>query len=50
MAAAAAAGRLRDGDTRPRQGEAVISAAGTAAARGCAAAVAAADTAVGLLP
>ena len=46
----AAASRLRDGDTRPRQGEAAISAAGTAAARGCAAAVAAAETAVGLLP
>ena len=45
-----AAGRLRDGDTRPRQGEAAVSAAGTAEARGCAAAVAAAETAVGLLP
>ena len=46
----AAAGRLRDGDTQPRQGEAAVSAAGTAAARGCAAAVAAAEAAVGLLP
>ena len=44
--AAAATGRLHAGDTRPRQGEAADSAAGTAAARGGAAAVAAA---VGLL-
>ena len=45
-AATAAAGRLPDGDTGPRQGEAAVSAAGTAAARGGAAAVAV----VGLLP
>ena len=42
----AAAGRLHAGDTQPRQGEA----AGTAAAREGAAAVAAAEAAVGLLP
>ena len=48
--AAAAAGRLHDGDKQPRQGEAADSAAGTAAARGGAAAVAAAEAAVGLLP
>ena len=46
-AATAAAVQLHDGDTGPRQGEAV-SAAGTAAARGGAAA--AAEAAVGLLP
>ena len=49
-AATAAAGRLCTGDTRPRQGEAAVSAAGTAAAREGAAAVAAAEAAVGLLP
>ena len=38
------------GNTRPKQGEAAVSAAGTAAARGGAAAVAAAEAAVGLLP
>ena len=42
----AAAGRRHAGDTQPRQGEAAVSAAGTAAARGCAAA----EAAVGLLP
>ena len=50
MAAAAVAGRLHAGDTRPRQGEAAVSAAGTAAARGGAAAVAEVEAAVGLLP
>ena len=44
--AAAAAGRLHAGDTRPRQGEAAVSAVGTAAA-GEGAAV---EAAVGLLP
>ena len=42
----AAAGRLHAGDMRSRQGEAAVSAAGTAAARDGAAAVAA----VGFLP
>ena len=49
-AAAAAAGRLRAGQSRTKQGEAAVSATGTAAARGGAAAVAAAEAAVGLLP
>ena len=47
---AAAAGRLHTGNLRSRQGEAAVSAAGTAAARGGAAAVAAVEAAVGLLP
>ena len=38
------------GNTRPKQGEATVSAAVAAAARGGAAAVAAAEVAVGLLP
>ena len=49
-AAAAAAGRLHADNSWTRQGEAAVSAAGTAAARGGAAAVAAAEAAVGLLP
>ena len=49
-AAAAAAGWLRVGNTRSRQGEAAVSAAGTVAARGSAAAMAAAEVVVGLLP
>ena len=49
-AATTAAGRLHAGNTRPKQGEAAVSAAGTAAARDGAAAVAAAEAAVGLLP
>ena len=56
-AAAAAAGRLRAGQSRTKQGEAAVSATGTAAALGGAAAVAAAEAAVaaaeaavGLLP
>ena len=44
MATTAAAGRLHARDTQPRQGEAAVSAVGTAAARGGAAAAA-----VGLL-
>ena len=44
----AAAGRLHAGNTRSRHGEAAVSAAGTAAAHGGAAAVA--EAAVGLLP
>ena len=50
VAAAAAAGWLQAGNTRSRQAEAVDSAAGMAAARCGAAAVAAAEAAVGLLP
>ena len=50
VAATAAAGRLRAGDTQPRQGEVAVSAAGTTAAREGAAAVSAAEAAVGLLP
>ena len=46
--AVAAAGWLRIGNTRSRQGESAVSAAGTAAARGSA--VAAAKAVVGLLP
>ena len=46
----AAADRLRVGYTRSRQGEAAVSTAGKVAARGGAAAVAAAEAAVGLLP
>ena len=52
-AAAAVAGRLHAGITRSRQGEAAVSAAGTAAAcdgAAAVAAVAAAEAAVGLLP
>ena len=45
-ATAAAAGRLHDDTQRTRQGEAAVSAAGTAATRGGAAA----EAAVGLLP
>ena len=50
LAAAAAAGWLHAGNQRTRQGEAAGSAVGTAATRGGAAAVAAAEAAVGLLP
>ena len=49
-AAATAAGRLHADNTRSRQGEAAVSAAGTAAARSGVAAVAVAEAAVGLLP
>ena len=47
---AVAAGSLHANNTRSRQGEAAVSAAGTAAARSGAAAVASAEAAVGLLP
>ena len=46
----AAAGELHRDNTGSGRGEAAVSTAGTAAARGGAAAVAAAEAAVGLLP
>ena len=49
-AAVTAEGRLHADDTRSRLGEAAVSAADTATTRGSAATVAAAETAVGLLP
>ena len=48
--AAAAARRLHAGNERTRQGEAAVSAAGTAATRGGVVAVATAEAAVGLIP